>query len=183
MSSSRKRKSNGSFKEVSLLARFSLLPHALHDVRVHIFASLQEELIRYNDTVGGVPIKFFDIGLAPGSKHGRIRWNDPHIFVDVRVKAILFSPVIDQVLVGKVNKIGVDYVGLLVHSLFNASIIQDDLGNSYSFDQSSESWRSSRDGDIKLGTLLSFRLKSFDHADGILSLRGECNQVLGQEDE
>lgn len=37
--------------------------------------------------------------------------------------AVVFSPDPSQRLVGRVNKIGVDYIGILVHSLFNASIV------------------------------------------------------------
>lgn len=43
--------------------------------------------------------------------------------VDIRAKAVVFSPEHSQRLIGRVNKVGVDYVGMLVYGLFNAAIV------------------------------------------------------------
>mmetsp|Transcript_11127 Transcript_11127/g.35341 ORF Transcript_11127/g.35341 Transcript_11127/m.35341 type:complete len:206 (-) Transcript_11127:70-687(-) len=183
----RKRRSDVStecFKEVSVHAKFSLLPHALEDVRVHVFASLQDELLRYSAALGGVPIKFFHVALAPGHRHGIVSWNDPHIFVEVRVKSIVFCPEPSQYLVGRVNKIGIDFVGLLVFGLFNASIAAANL-KKFDYDETHEWWAHTDDADlvVKLGTAVVFELLSFDHADGIVSLDGKLRRVLAQEDD
>lgn len=88
--------------------------------------------------------------------------------------AVVFSPEPSQRLVGRVNKIGVDYIGILVHSLFNASIVSrastifvlkplskaaDNMGK-LTYDATEDVWTDADDPNVvaKLGTLVLFEL-------------------------
>ncbi|KAJ8603092.1 hypothetical protein CTAYLR_006669 [Chrysophaeum taylorii] len=187
-SKKKKRKKSGSpssFKEVALHARFSLLPHALDDIRIHVFGLLQDALMRYNEQIGGAPIAFSDIGLAPGCRHGRVYGIDPqvaHIFVEVRLKACVFCPEPSQHLVGRVTKVGADFVSLLVYGQFNASIASGNFGD-VTYDEATDRWtRTDETVSVQLNTRILFELLRFETQSGILAMEGKFIRVVGQDD-
>ena len=169
----------GGFKAMEIQAKFALLPHCMDDIRVHVLQLLQDQLLRYSSSLGGVPITVTDVALAPGSKHGRVFGLDPHIHVDVRLSSTVFCPAPPQVLPGRINAVSSTFVGLLVHGYFNASINKAELGGLV-FD--GERWT---DADKKtvlaVDTLVLFKLDKVDKADGILSLEGTFIKVVAED--
>uniref|UniRef100_A0A7S3K2D6 RPA43 OB domain-containing protein n=1 Tax=Aureoumbra lagunensis TaxID=44058 RepID=A0A7S3K2D6_9STRA len=170
--------SSSSFRIVHLIAEFSLLPHSLEDVRLHIFKLLQDSLMRYNERIAGVPISILDIQLAPNHKYGRIFGSDPKIRVTVHLTAHVFAPEPKHHLIGRVNKLESTFIGLLVHGLFNASIAATDMnGATYH----NVSWRIPDENDhliICMDSLVLFQVLRIHHDRGILALDGKFIRLL-----
>jgi len=85
-------------------------------------------------------------------------------------------------LLGRVNKVGMDHIGLLVFGVFNATIPNESISSMYSRDMENDCWiRSATDGStvtIADGTLLSFTVNSVEifHHD-IASILGSLLEV------
>ena len=78
---------------------------------------------------------------------------------------LVFSPEIDEVLVGVVSKVSPDHVGCVVHGLFNASIAKDQFPmNSWSWDEGEHYWTAnSPHGQLVLtqGSIIKFRVTKY----------------------
>ena len=71
----------------------------------------------------------------------------------------MFKPTINCLLLGVVNKISIDHVGLLVHDSFNASI-----------SQSSFAWNGPQN--VEIGTEVLFRVTGVEAAGDVLLING-----------
>jgi hypothetical protein len=113
---------------------------------------LRPLLMSYNRDLGGVALCFRDVRLCGGGGSGgggglaKILYENPGIFVKVSVTLLLFAPCVGDVLVGRVNFVGHDHIGLTVHGLLKASISQSEFPPSYSLDDGATCWGDSSGG-------------------------------------
>jgi len=113
---------------------------------------------------------------------GTIIDEDPHIHFTMSADVLLFCPKQRDKLLGRVNKVGMDHIGLLVFGVFNATIPNDSIPSMYSRDMENDCWiRSAPDGSsvtITDGTLLTFTVNSVEifHHD-IASIVGSLLEV------
>ena len=152
----KKAKKDSPFRDVAVRGTFALLPHCLDDVKGHILRRLHALLMRHSSALSGVPLAVRDVKLAPGQTLGRVQGTDPRIRVSVRLRCTVFAPQTDCVLPGRVNAIAPNYVGLLVHGYFNASIAASDLRPLH-FDSGGACWRNNQQK-VEVGPLVRFRL-------------------------
>ncbi len=73
---------------------------------------------------GSVPIK---TERTSKERMGMIFLSRPHIHLNVRAKFLVFAPAADQPLIGVVNKVSDDTVGLVCYGVFNVSIAKSEL--------------------------------------------------------
>ena len=172
----KKAKKDSPFRDVAVRGTFALLPHCLDDVKGHILRRLHALLMRHSSALSGVPLAVRDVKLAPGQTLGRVQGTDPRIRVSVRLRCTVFAPQIDCVLPGRVNAIAPNYVGLLVHGYFNASIAASDLRPLH-FDSGGACWRNNQQR-VEVGTLVRFRLTKTHNEGGILSFEGVFLEVV-----
>ena len=172
----KKAKKDSPFRDVSVRSTFALLPHCLTDVKGHVVRRLHSLLMRHSSEIGGVPLAVRDVKLAPGQTYGRVQGTDSRIRVAVRFWATIFSPLKDCVIPGRVNAIAPNYVGLLVHGYFNASIAAAEL-RPLAFNATDACWRNG-DQKLEVGTLVRFRLTRTHNQDGVLSFEGAFVEVV-----
>ncbi|TKS88526.1 DNA-directed RNA polymerase I subunit RPA43 [Collichthys lucidus] len=121
-----------------------LPPMYLNKKRTGIQEELGSELLKFSESLKGVPLAYDDIRIV--GQHGDIYDDSGYIHMDIEANFIVFQPKRGQRLLGTVNKLGVSHVGCLVHGCFNASILKPNL-------VSVETWR---DAGPRIGTQLEF---------------------------
>ncbi|KAM6974835.1 DNA-directed RNA polymerase I subunit RPA43 [Tautogolabrus adspersus] len=148
----------------------TLPPMYLNKKRTGIKEELEAELLKFSESLKGVPMAYDDIRIV--SQHGSIYDDSGYIHMDIEANFIVFQPTKGQQLVGKVNKLGVSHVGCLVHDCFNASIPKPNL-------VTVETWR---DAGPRIGAELEFEVTALD-ADifGVLLIRGRLDRTRVQE--
>ncbi|XP_060915919.1 DNA-directed RNA polymerase I subunit RPA43 [Labrus mixtus] len=148
----------------------TLPPMYLNKKRTGIKEELEAELLRFSQSLKGVPMAYDNIRIV--GQHGNIYDDSGYIHMDIEANFIVFQPTKGQQLVGKVNKLGVSHVGCLVHDCFNASIPKPNL-------VAVETWR---DAGPRIGAELEFEVTALD-ADifGVLLIRGRLDRTRVQE--
>ena len=97
--------------------KLSLHPSAVADRNTSLQGArelLDGMLMRHNDRLGGVLVSYEKPRLVDHADL-RIVHMAGYVDVNVRAKVKVFTPKVGSKLKGRVNKIGVDHVGLLVH--------------------------------------------------------------------
>jgi DNA-directed RNA polymerase I subunit RPA43 len=157
--------------------KLSLHPSAVADRNTSLRGArdlLDGMLMRHHDRLGGVLVSYDKPKLV---NHADLRIVHMAGYVDVcvRAKVKVFTPKIGLKLVGRVNKIGVDHVGLLVHDVFNASLAATDLPRDFVHNPAEDVWESAEDGGahrVGVGTECVFGVKKISEYDDVLHLIG-----------
>ena len=157
--------------------KLSLHPSAVADRGTSLQGArdlLDGMLMRHHDRLGGVLVSYEKPRLV---HHADLRIVHMAGYVDVcvRAKVKVFTPKIGLKLVGRVNKIGVDHVGLLVHDVFNASLAAKDLPRDFVHNPAEDVWESAEDGGahrVGVGTECVFGVKKISEYDDVLHLIG-----------
>ena len=157
--------------------KLSLHPSAVADRGTSLQGArdlLDGMLIRHHDRLGGVLVSYEKPRLVD---HADLRIVPMAGYVDVRVEAKVrvFTPKVGSKLVGRVNKIGVDHVGVLVHDVFNASLAAKDLPRDFVHNPAEDVWESAEDGGahrVGVGTECVFGVKKISEYDDVLHLIG-----------
>ncbi|XP_012715427.2 DNA-directed RNA polymerase I subunit RPA43 [Fundulus heteroclitus] len=148
----------------------ALPPVYLSKKRTGIQEELDAELLKFSQSLHGVPLAYDNIRIA--TQHGDIYDDSGYIHMDIEADFIVFQAKKGQKLLGKVNKLGVSHVGCLVHGCFNASIPKPNL-------VSVETWR---DAGPRIGAELEFKVMALDaDAAGVLLIRGQLDRTRVQE--
>ncbi|KAM3595919.1 uncharacterized protein V6R79_005275 [Siganus canaliculatus] len=148
----------------------ALPPMYLSKKRTGIQEELGAELLRFSQTLNGVPVAYDNIRIV--GHHGDIYNDSGYIHMDIEANFIVFQPQTGQKLLGTVNKLSVGHVGCLVHGCFNASIPKPNL-------VPVETWR---DAGPRIGAELEFEVTALDaDAVGVLLIRGRLDRTRVQE--
>ena len=161
--------------------KLSLHPSAVSDADRGARALLDGMLMRHHDQLGGVLVAYSDASIA-SPESARIVHMAGYVDVRVRATARVFCPTPGAKLLGRVNKVGVDHVGLLVLDVFNASVSASEMPpaliHNPVIDPTSPGgcWESAADGGeghrIAVGTEVVFQVKSVSEYDDVLHLIG-----------
>lgn len=101
---------------------------------------MNKHLLRYNHKLGGIPICFYDVSLAPGKEYGHFFYEHPHVHVDVIAKMLVFSPAIDTAVTGRITRVSENHVSILVLGLFNASISGMEMKKGFKYNSAERAW-------------------------------------------
>ncbi|XP_066531081.1 DNA-directed RNA polymerase I subunit RPA43 isoform X2 [Hoplias malabaricus] len=147
-----------------------LSPFYLNKKRTGIQQELNTELLKYSNSVEGVPLAYDDIKVL--GHRGDIFDDQGFIHLDIEASFVIFKPKIGQKLVGVINKISVGHVGCLVHGCFNACVVKP-------ASLTPEQWR---DSGLMVGSPLEFEVFQLD-ADvaGVLLIRGRLGKARVKE--
>jgi DNA-directed RNA polymerase I subunit RPA43 len=88
---------------------------------------------------------------------GRLINESPYCLLKIKADLTVFAPQVDSWLIGTVNMISPDHIGIIVYSLFNASIASSDLKSKWT--QSGDTWISQKNTRISVGSLVKFKVK------------------------
>ncbi|XP_004676809.1 PREDICTED: DNA-directed RNA polymerase I subunit RPA43 [Condylura cristata] len=142
----------------------ALSPRYLNRKRTGIREQLDAELLRYSESLLGVPIAYDNIKVV--GELGDIYDDQGHIHLNIEADFVIFCPEPGQKLVGTVNKVSSSHIGCLVHGCFNASIPKPEQ-------MSDEHWQTL---EINVGDQLEFEVFRLDSdAAGVFCIRGKLN--------
>ncbi len=87
---------------------------------------------------------------------------------------LLFKPAVGVHIVGTVNKVEPDHIGLLIHGVFNATVpASAGLARDFEFDPKQDLWHNaSVNKDIQVGTRLRIKVSKILHNMQIVSFEG-----------
>ncbi|XP_003934777.3 DNA-directed RNA polymerase I subunit RPA43 [Saimiri boliviensis] len=142
----------------------ALSPRYLNRKRTGIREQLDAELLRYSESLLGVPIAYDNIKVV--GELGDIYDDQGHIHLNIEADFVIFSPEPGQKLMGIVNKVSSSHIGCLVHGCFNASIPKPEQ-------LSAEQWQTI---EINMGDELEFEVFRLDSdTAGVFCIRGKLN--------
>ena len=164
--------------------KVQLPPSAMSDVNGSISEVLKRRLMKYDDSLGGVMLAFSNVVLR--RQYGTVFNELPNSMFDVDAEMVLFSPQSGADLVGTINKIGRNHIGLLVGGVFNASISADKMHTSlFSYDADLDSWSGGTEGEsgqglsLNVGNAVSFTVERIQAAGGIFCIAGQEPRMAG----
>ncbi len=119
---------------------------------VNYFDSL---LLKYDPIIKGITLNYSNIRYLEDS--GQIINESPYCLLKIKVDLTVFAPQMDSMLIGTVNMISPDHIGIIVYNLFNASIASKDLKGKWT--QKYDAWISEKNAKITVGSLVKFKVK------------------------
>uniref|UniRef100_F1SC14 DNA-directed RNA polymerase subunit n=2 Tax=Sus scrofa TaxID=9823 RepID=F1SC14_PIG len=142
----------------------ALSPRYLNRKRTGIREQLDAELLRYSESLLGVPIAYDNIKVV--GELGDIYDDQGHIHLNIEADFVIFCPEPGQKLMGTINKVSSSHIGCLVHGCFNASIPKPEQ-------MPAEQWQTL---EINVGDELEFEVFRLDSdAAGVFCIRGKVN--------
>ncbi|NWI99673.1 RPA43 polymerase, partial [Crypturellus undulatus] len=139
----------------------ALPPRFLGRKRSGIRAQLDAELLRYSESLQGVPVAYDNIKVV--GELGDIYDDQGFIHLNIEADFIIFSPKKGKKLVGVINKVAPSHIGCLIHGCFNASIPKPEQ-------MSVVQWQ---ELGLKIGDELKFQVLHLDSdAAGVFFIRG-----------
>jgi len=171
---------SGLFKVLNLKLKIHLPPCYLNPPeemrREGLLAGVQYKLnkmlMSYNDEVEGIVLAYWDVKLLENK--GKILEEDPHVHFHISFQVLAFVAQIGIRLVGKVNQVGVDHIGLVSFGIVNASIPGSFIPKEYVRDLEKDCWNSTIDSSAKItdGELLQFTIVGINRTKHMISLVG-----------
>lgn len=177
------------FYEIRTAIRLPLEVNHLHSIRNGIEAKLSSLLMNYSSEFGGIVLAYWNIRLSEES--GLILPTSPSvILLNATATILVFRFEIQSRLIGTVNKIGSDHIGLIVLDAFNVSIKKEQIKDRFTYDQSSKTWKqidktedsepkkkkqkknSSSKNEIKDGSYVCFKVARIRYEDGYFCMDG-----------
>lgn len=150
-----------------------LHPSCLNDPASALQQELNAKLLQYDETLKGVVLSYDQVKIE--DRGGKVRiFQDSHLLnVHVSVRLLLFCPKAGMKLVGEVNFTSAQSIGLLVHGIFNASIQEENIPESWEFyeDDDEPYWATPDGGKVEMGTLVAFEVLEVRNTDDILSIQ------------
>ncbi|KAM6315194.1 DNA-directed RNA polymerase I subunit RPA43 [Aegotheles albertisi] len=139
----------------------ALPPRYLGRKRSGIRAQLDAELLRYSESLQGVPVAYDNIKVV--GELGDIYDDQGFVHLDIEADFVIFSPKKGKKLLGVINKVAPSHIGCLIHGCFNASIPKPEQ-------MSILQWQ---ELGLKIGDELKFRVLHLDSdAAGVFFIRG-----------
>ncbi|XP_025928473.1 DNA-directed RNA polymerase I subunit RPA43 [Apteryx rowi] len=139
----------------------ALAPRFLGRKRTGIRAQLDAELLRYSESLQGVPVAYDNIKVV--GELGDIYDDQGFIHLNIEADFVIFSPKKGKKLVGVINKVAPSHIGCLIHGCFNASIPKPEQ-------MSVVQWQ---ELGLKIGDELKFQVLHLDSdAAGVFFIRG-----------
>ncbi|NWR48851.1 RPA43 polymerase, partial [Regulus satrapa] len=143
----------------------ALPPRFLGRKRSGIRAQLDAELLRYSESLQGVPVAYDNIKVV--GELGDIYDDQGFIHLNIEADFIIFSPKRGKKLVGVINKVAPSHIGCLIHGCFNASIPKPEQ-------MSIAQWQ---ELGLKIGDELKFQVLHLDSdTAGVFFIRGELTK-------
>ncbi|XP_052551123.1 DNA-directed RNA polymerase I subunit RPA43 [Tympanuchus pallidicinctus] len=147
----------------------ALPPRFLGRKRTGICAQLDAELLRYSESLQGVPVAYDNVKVV--GELGNIHDDQGFIHLDVEADFVIFSPKKGKKMVGVINKVAPSHIGCLIHGCFNASIPKPEH-------MSAAEWQQLG---FKIGDELKFQVVHLDSdAAGVFFIRGQLTKTSMQ---
>jgi DNA-directed RNA polymerase subunit E'/Rpb7 len=180
-----------SFERISIARRVALLPGALASIDHAVHTVLISSLLRYSAEFNGVPLSYGNLKFLTSTSSnetvGLCLQDSPFIIVPVKYDLIVFAPRVRDLVLGRVQQCGADYVSILVHGLFNGVIQRKYLPSEFVY-SAADFNSSGADGepikacfvsedDMKIaeGSMVQVRITDLDTSGDVLAL--QCSML------
>lgn len=152
-------------------------PSSLEDPTTALEHELDSKIMTYDEAAGGVVLSYDQVRVEEPCGRARMFQDSHYIHFHVSARLLLFAPKVGSKLVGEVNFISNSSIGLLVHGVFNASIIDENIPDDWDCGEDEEDnviWQNNDDEELKMeiGTLVSFGVTEVNHAEDVVSIQG-----------
>jgi DNA-directed RNA polymerase subunit E'/Rpb7 len=156
-----------------LRLRVSILPAGLANVQTSVEHSLQNLLLRYSESINGVIVAYNGIEIRNLGR-GKIVEDLPHIHYEVDCDALVFTPLPETQLKGRVTGFFHSHLSLVVLGFFNASISSEHLRKGgFEYDPAREVWYDlASEYTLEKGSYVHFVIEKFHEAAGVMSIDG-----------
>lgn len=116
-----------------------LPPFYMASTELGIRETLNNMLMTFVPEINAVLVAYSDVRIA--SKTAPVKYDSPFIHVVVEATLCVFRPTVGAPVVGVVNKVSPDHIGLLVLGVFNASIPARNIRSpEFEWDQVNAQW-------------------------------------------
>ncbi|KAJ3301293.1 hypothetical protein HDU76_005786, partial [Blyttiomyces sp. JEL0837] len=180
LSSAKKPAPTSHFSAVVVRFYLHLPPCFIGNAIAGVHDYLNKFLMQYVPEVKGVLLSYSDVEILDNA--AKIMYDSPFFHFHIKVKLLLFAPKVGSTIVGVVNKVSPDHIGLLVHGVFNASIPADHIRrNEFIWKEKHMEWRrrgaAAAEGEgshisIKPGSVVRFAITALPTINGMLTLSG-----------
>ncbi|KAJ3289240.1 hypothetical protein HK104_007636 [Borealophlyctis nickersoniae] len=173
---SKAREASTQFKVVNAKLFLHLAPHYAGDEQKGVNDFLNKFLMRYMPEVDGVVLAYSHVRMVEDA--ARIIYDSPFSHFHITVRLTVFAPEVNTNLVGVVNKVSPDHIGLLVHNVFNASIPADAIRRGeFQWDDDVSGWRRAAGGGdeetvVGPGSVMRFTVTQLIKANDMLTIVG-----------
>lgn len=161
-----------------LRAKFTidLHPSRLASPTEGVRAHLSSLLLRYSEDLEGVLLSYRNERVL--TQAASIHPYFPFVRVEVAADVVLFRPCLGMRLVGTVNKVGADYIGVLVLGFMNAAIAADAIRPEFRPRLAEHCWASTKAAAHRLeaGTKVHFDVQAVRHHGAFVSIAGSLQQ-------
>jgi hypothetical protein len=173
------------FSEIKSTLRLPVPVKLCNNIKAGIEHVLADMIMKYDQGISGVLIAYWNIKLT--HEHAQILDTDPaYIIVDCTVTMLVFKFDVKHKLIGRVNVVGKDHIGLVVLDAFNVAIKQKDIGSRYVYSGLLNAWKTKDTPEagakkrkmndnrdiIKEGAFVAFEVESINDEDGYFSVNG-----------
>jgi DNA-directed RNA polymerase I subunit RPA43 len=168
------------FRRLRIRATAPLLPAQLANSANALIRATSEHLLTYVPILGGLPVAFS--GIRP-AQVGTIAGDSPIIYVPFTATATVFCPKVGARLIGAVSKIGADFIALLVHGVFNASIPREQIPPALlKYDPTRNAWcfRDDSSAPIVTGSVIAFTVERLETVNNVFSVVGSLKSSAGR---
>ncbi|ORX41799.1 hypothetical protein BCR36DRAFT_407341 [Piromyces finnis] len=169
------------FKQVITRLVLKLSPCFASEPRKGVEEYLKKLLMRYVPEFDGIVIGYTNVQFL--QKNAEILFDSPYFSVKVGVIFNLFTPQKNLEIVGKVNKVSADHIGLLLYGVVNASIPSDKIRKkNFKWDENSFAWKETFGERRKIcnGCVMKFTIVDVLKANDMLTVIGS---LLEKPDE
>lgn len=108
------------FHSVTKDRHLTLPPRCFGKVKEGIKEQLNKDVSVFCDSLDGVVVCYSHLKLL--SQLGRVVGSQPCLHVNVRATYIIFKPTVGSLIKGIINRMGTDFLGMLVHGIFNITV-------------------------------------------------------------
>jgi len=152
-----------------------LLPSRLGNIKDGVQSLLSSLLMKYHPQLDGVVLAYDKLKIL--TDNASIFNERPHLHFDIQVRLLIFRPQIGAYVIGVVNKVAPDHVGVLIHGIFNATVnASSGLSQDFEYNPTEDTWvNETLNKEIRLGTRLRLQINKLSHTRQILSF--ECSML------
>jgi DNA-directed RNA polymerase subunit E'/Rpb7 len=161
------------FRKTRSKLQIQLAPKYIQSISLGIHDYLNTLVLKYITDLKGTMISFNNISITHSKS---IMTESPFILVSILVDFIIFSPKVEDVLCGIVNKVSPDHIGLILYGFFNVSISKDQF--KYTWDDESHTWKH-KHKIIKPGSVLVFRVLKVITGNDLMTMYGTLGKDCG----
>jgi hypothetical protein len=178
------------FAQVQSNIRLAMPVKDTRSAKMGIEMALAQMILKYDQALGGVLVAFWNIKLADSA--AIVLETDPaYVIVYCSATLLVFKFEVMDKLVGKVNKVGKDHLGMVVMDAFNVSVTQKNMGNKYVYSGLLNAWKTKDNQEagqkkrknndnqdvIKEGSYVAFQVESINDENGYFSVEGSISST------